>query len=533
MKAQLAASVAIPKAVWGSWFSVKPMKQILPLVKTVCGALPQNFSICWLAMACTLNSVLHFRLTPTWDKLYDAIREHGQEDHQAVPGLGLYEFGLLTWVGKRLDRGCGTTLDLGPQGFNISWTTRLTKQDIDRENHQLRESWRRQLFAKFLASARRDAAAVQGASYSEQRFACVRKVFCEQDAHGKGVQHWMRQRLQPALNVRIAEKEVRVDARYISSGCGADCSFCFDQIEKAREAQVLKERQDKIRQRKAESKRVDHLARALREEETPMLKQWTQDVESQDAEQLEKFESANAEEQRKQHQLALKEKDDLLPFQRVRDSWADEKLEPRRADFEDMLEAQIHRLEKKVVANKIARARARYEQQKKDEDARAERAQRERLAEERRHQAEREAREQAERQERLQREREEKRAAEEARRREDDERRARAEEMRREREREIEEREARERQEAREARDKRQAERTDRADRADRGENSWRRDGRDDGDSWRRNERNEQREQPSRDDWRKRGETGDDGTRRQPAREENENVLGSSHLYRS
>ena len=83
----------------------------------------------------------------------------------------------------------------------------------------------------------------------------------------------------------------------------------------------------------------------------------------------------------------------MVPFQHVRDSWTAEKLEPRRgstqlwvescfpgADFEDMLEAQIHRLEKKawlsepwealkvclqVVENKIKRARERFEQQKK------------------------------------------------------------------------------------------------------------------------------------------------------------------------
>ena len=43
------------------------------------------------------------------------------------------------------------------------------------------------MFAKFLASARRDDAAVQGSSYSELRVAYVRKVYSGQDAHGKGV----------------------------------------------------------------------------------------------------------------------------------------------------------------------------------------------------------------------------------------------------------------------------------------------------------------------------------------------------------
>eukprot|EP00913_Durusdinium_trenchii_P019605 g18430.t1 len=339
---------------------------------------------------------------------------------------------------------------------------------------------------------------------------------------------------QKATNLKVAGKKItEIEADDLSN-------ISFDQIEKAREAQVLRERQDKIRQRKAESKRVDHLARALREEdqglETPLLKNWTVDVESQDAEQLEKFESANAEEQRKQHEVALKEKEELLPFQR--DAWADEKLEPRRDDFEEMRGAQIHRLEKKVVMNKIARARARYEKQQKERDAEEQAAARKRQEDERRRQADLEAREEAERQERMQREREEKRAAEEtgkgmqhekghrcntirleaiaisdafvfyrtfqeARRREDDERRARAEEMRREREREIEEREQREQRE-REAAKRQNAER---GQDGGSGGGGWRRDARDEGDNWRNQRSDVQRTNPmsraDEDNWRR------------------------------
>lgn len=331
-----------------------------------------------------------------------------------------------------------------------------------------------------------------------------RKKEAELQKNMEMLEQMKKQAEQKATNLKVAGKKItEIEADDLSN-------ISFDQIEKAREAQVLRERQDKIRQRKAESKRVDHLARALREEETPLLKNWTVDVESQDAEQLEKFESANAEEQRKQHEVALKEKEELLPFQRVRDAWADEKLEPRRDDFEEMRGAQIHRLEKKVVMNKIARARARYEKQQKERDAEEQAAARKRQEDERRRQADLEAREEAERQERMQREREEKRAAEEARRREDDERRARAEEMRREREREIEEREQREQRE-REAAKRQNAER---GQDGGSGGGGWRRDARDEGDNW-RNQRSDV--QSSRDDWRKRGETGnDDGPRRQP-----------------
>merc|ERR550537_1564100 len=62
----------------------------------------------------------------------------------------------------------------------------------------------------------------------------------------------------------------------------------FDQIEKAREAQVTRERQEKIRQRKLESKRVDHLSRAVREEDKMKLDEWAQQVEDEDNEILDR-----------------------------------------------------------------------------------------------------------------------------------------------------------------------------------------------------------------------------------------------------
>merc|ERR1712136_707507 len=73
----------------------------------------------------------------------------------------------------------------------------------------------------------------------------------------------------------------------------------FDQIKKAQEAQVTRERQEKIRQRKMENKRVDHLARALREEERDKLDNWVSDIQEQDREFIRQAEDRLAEEQRR------------------------------------------------------------------------------------------------------------------------------------------------------------------------------------------------------------------------------------------
>merc|ERR1719473_42024 len=62
----------------------------------------------------------------------------------------------------------------------------------------------------------------------------------------------------------------------------------LEQIEKAKADLMKKDRADKIRQRKQEGKRTDHLARAIREEERSAIEVWSEDIVEQD-EELYKF----------------------------------------------------------------------------------------------------------------------------------------------------------------------------------------------------------------------------------------------------
>merc|ERR1719253_11426 len=131
------------------------------------------------------------------------------------------------------------------------------------------------------------------------------------------------------------------------------------EIEKAREAQVQRERQEKIRQRKLESKRVDHLARALREEEQKLLDEWADNIEEQDREYLDKAEDQNTEEQRKAHEETLKERTVLLVYKDTVDNWVNEKLEDRRDKHWKAEEERDNRVLQKITENKIERARMR------------------------------------------------------------------------------------------------------------------------------------------------------------------------------
>ena len=54
-----------------------------------------------------------------------------------------------------------------------------------KEHHALRETWRRQQFALFMSSGRRDAAAVQDSIYNESRVTCARKIFRSCSTHSR------------------------------------------------------------------------------------------------------------------------------------------------------------------------------------------------------------------------------------------------------------------------------------------------------------------------------------------------------------
>eukprot|EP00929_Paragymnodinium_shiwhaense_P085951 TRINITY_DN4640_c1_g1_i2.p2 TRINITY_DN4640_c1_g1~~TRINITY_DN4640_c1_g1_i2.p2 ORF type:complete len:1291 (+),score=520.77 TRINITY_DN4640_c1_g1_i2:132-4004(+) len=228
-------------------------------------------------------------------------------------------------------------------------------------------------------------------------------------------------------------------------------NIAFEQIEKARESQVQRERQEKIRQRKLESKRIDHLARAMREESQDLMDKWAQKIQDQDDIFLEGEEAKRADQQREAHEEGLKEKAALAIFQPARESWMKEQLGEREAEWEEACMARERRCLTKVVEGKIERAKKRREEheaknakelaekRKKEE---AERKQREDEEEAAREAEDRRVREEQEEEER--REREEREAAQKAEREEkrrEMERMANAaEEKRRAREAEIEKR---------------------------------------------------------------------------------------------
>ncbi|KAJ1611027.1 putative eukaryotic translation initiation factor 3 [Cryptosporidium canis] len=190
----------------------------------------------------------------------------------------------------------------------------------------------------------------------------------------------------------------------------------YDDLERLQEEQCNYERQERIKQRKQEAKRLDHLARAYRLEEIPLIKEWNNRIAQNDEElhkQLQSNYQLKIEEIKKE---AHKEREILKTVLPYLNDWKDKKLEIRKVELMDELKIQRLRCIKRIKELKISRAKIRRneaiekklheeEQRRKEEEAKREEEEA-RLLEEARRQKE-EKRLKLQRQMEIQRKREE------------------------------------------------------------------------------------------------------------------------------
>jgi len=323
-------------------------------------------------------------------------------------------------------------------------------------------------------------------------------------------------------NLKIAGKKIGdIQAEDIEK-------FSLHELEHAREVQVQRERQEKIRQRKLESKRVDHLSRAFREEEKTRLNDWIDQTLEKDQQFLEEARKQDEAEQRLKHQEGIVEKKMIAPFQDEKDKWIEDQLEDKRREHNQLVQEKILQGRMKAARDKIERARKRMAAKEADELRRVEEEKRE--AENRKRKAQEEKRRQQEEKEaeELREQEEKERAEEQARKEKEREAKAakqkemaemadRAEAKRRERERELEER-----QRAGPAAEERDNGRGgfgrggDRDRDNGRGGDDWRRGGDRDrdagrgGDDWRRGGPRDRDNGRGGDDWRRGGDRADE-----------------------
>ncbi|CEM02079.1 unnamed protein product [Vitrella brassicaformis CCMP3155] len=183
-------------------------------------------------------------------------------------------------------------------------------------------------------------------------------------------------------------------------------------LEKAQEEQRIKERNEKIRQRKLEAKRVDHLARALREEELPLLQERLVKIQEEDKQYHDVLNQNYMQEHKQSHDALVAEKNLFVPVKPYRESWIERQMEGKREELEAKRREARQEIRNMIIERKIHRARERKEQaeeerryrekleeeqRRKEEEARLAREEEERL----RAEAERKDREEKERKERL------------------------------------------------------------------------------------------------------------------------------------
>merc|ERR1711892_470548 len=147
-------------------------------------------------------------------------------------------------------------------------------------------------------------------------------------------------------------------------------------IEKAREAQVQRERQEKIRQRKLEAKRVDHLSRALREEEKTRLNDWADNIHEEDSKFLDEAQDRDESDQKAKHEAGLAEKNTLIVFEEQKNKWVEEQLASKYEAHMAAVQEKIKQARVQAAKDKIQRAKAARAEHEKGETAKQAAAQR-------------------------------------------------------------------------------------------------------------------------------------------------------------
>ncbi|EUD68991.1 translation initiation factor 3 subunit A [Plasmodium inui San Antonio 1] len=151
----------------------------------------------------------------------------------------------------------------------------------------------------------------------------------------------------------------------------------FEDIEEAQEKLRLNERNEIIKVRKMEYKKVDHYFRALRQVELSHMNKWIALVFQEDTEILLQEQKAAEEEQKADFEAALREKEEYVKFSNDIEEFTKSEMKDRIAEFEKNLKDQKDRLHQILKDEKVQRAKERREQHLRKLKAEEERKRRE------------------------------------------------------------------------------------------------------------------------------------------------------------
>ena len=183
VKAHLVSSLAITKAAWGAWLKPLSAKPLSTCVRKNTGgshiAGSPNLFFLLSGHGLNLNFAAGFG---AYINLASVARAQARPWPNSSP-QGTWLGTVRSWLQCLNWQEESAWVWTHPMiNFQINWTRPIDESTKHREQHALREAWRRQQFQQFLSSGRRDATAVQGSVYHEARATLARKTYQSSNA---------------------------------------------------------------------------------------------------------------------------------------------------------------------------------------------------------------------------------------------------------------------------------------------------------------------------------------------------------------
>ncbi|EAN33479.1 PCI domain protein [Theileria parva strain Muguga] len=153
---------------------------------------------------------------------------------------------------------------------------------------------------------------------------------------------------------------------------------CED-LEKAQEEHMVRERQELQKQRRNEVRKVEHFLRAVREADKQLYDAYLEDLVKRDTALLLEVQKSREDKYKQNAEAMRQEKILFKSFEAEKQQWVEKQLQSRKKEHQSKVDAQNARFKKMLVEEKIARAKMRYnqeqlrlEQKRKEEQLRLE-----------------------------------------------------------------------------------------------------------------------------------------------------------------
>lgn len=177
VKMQHAISLVIPKAAWGAWTSLGPVRTLNGIVKKLAwgGHHQASNDLFFLLAGHGFNPEICAAMQ-AYSFLATEVRRRARPWPQRAP-CGTWLHTVRTWLESLGWEEASPFHWRHPIILKeFQWRRPLNIQEIDAEAHHIRKSWRRPLFDDFLASSRRDAPALGSPAYVESKVKCAQTV---------------------------------------------------------------------------------------------------------------------------------------------------------------------------------------------------------------------------------------------------------------------------------------------------------------------------------------------------------------------